>query len=309
MTVMSTTPIISLGLLALLAPLLSGVATRTKSWLVGRRGPPVLQLYYDVAKLWRKRSTYSRTTTWMFRLAPVIGVVTALGAAALLPLDGRQGLLWFSGDLVVFASLLALGRFALVLGGLDTGSSFEGMGASREVTFATFAEPALFLAFATLVLVTGSLSLSGMLGDALIVAWTGGHAAAALALIAISLFLVLLAENARVPVDDPATHLELTMIHEVLVLDHSGPELALIQYGAALKLAVFAALLAGLLAPLAALPAVVAIGALAATLLFVAVGVGIVEAIMARLRLTRVPQFLVAASALSALATFLVLLE
>jgi formate hydrogenlyase subunit 4 len=305
--VISWTAAATLGLLLVIAPLLPGLATKTKSWLTSRRGAPVLQLYFDLGKLWRKRSTYSRTTTWLFRLAPVAVVATALGAACLLPLDGRQALLRFSGDLVAFASLLALGRFALVLAGLDTGSSFEGMGASREVTFSTFAEAALFLGFVTLVLLTGSLSLSGMLGEALVSAW--GRAAAALALVAISMFLVLLAENARVPVDDPATHLELTMIHEVIVLDHSGPELGLILYGSALKLAVFGALLVGVLLPRATLPKPFAAGALAGGLMLVAVAVGVVEGVMARLRLTRVPQFLVAASALAALAAFLVLLR
>lgn len=304
---MSATAVLGLGLVLVLAPLLPGVATRTKSWLTGRRGAPVLQLYVDLRKLWHKRSIYSRTTTWMFRMAPVTVAATALGAACLLPLDGRQAVLRFTGDLVAFASLLALGRFALVLGGLDTGSSFEGMGASREVTFSAFAEPALFLGFVTLVLLTGSLSLTGMLGSALPSAW--GRATAALALVAISLFLVLLAENARVPVDDPATHLELTMIHEVIVLDHSGPALGLILYGGALKLAVFGAVFVDVLVPRAALPAPLALGALAGGLVLVAVAVGVVEGVMARLQLTRVPQFLVAASALSALATFLVLLR
>ncbi len=303
----SWTALSALALVLVIAPLLPGLATKTKSWLTGRRGPPVLQLYFDLGKLWRKRSTYSRTTTWIFRLAPVTVVATALGAAALLPLDGRQAVLRFTGDLVAFAYLLALGRFALVLAGLDTGSSFEGLGASREVTFSTFVEPALFLGFVALVLLTDSLSLTGMLGEALVPAW--GRAAAALALIAISLFLVLLAENGRVPVDDPATHLELTMIHEVIVLDHSGPELGMILYGGAVKLAVFGALLVGVVVPRAALPGPLAVGALAGGLVLMAVAVGVVEGVMARLRLTRVPEFLVAASALAALATFLVLLR
>jgi formate hydrogenlyase subunit 4 len=291
--------------------LLPGIATKTTSWLTGRRGPPVLQLYFDLAKLWRKRCTYSRTTTWMFRLAPLALLVTTVGAACLLPLDGRHALLRFTGDFVGFASLLALGRFALLLAGLDTGSSFEGMGASRDATFSTFAEPALFLGFATLVLVSGSLSLTGMFGAALTPAWTdgGGHAAPALALVAISLFLVLLAETARVPVDDPATHLELTMIHEVIVLDHSGPDLAFILYSGALKLTLFGALVVGVLIPRAALPVLPAVLALTSGLVLVAVAVGIVESLMARLRLTRVPQFLVAASALSTLATLLLLLR
>jgi formate hydrogenlyase subunit 4 len=302
---MSRTPIAALALLLLLAPLLPGVATRTRAFLTGRRGAPVHQLYFDLAKLWRKGVVYSTTTTWVFRLAPVAVTVTAILAACLLPLDGRQSVMSFSGDLIAFASLLALGRFSLVLAGLDTGSSFEGMGASREVTFASFAEPALFLCFIALVRATGSLSLAGMLGRPLADAWP--TAAPSLLMIGAALFAVLLAENSRVPVDDPATHLELTMIHEVIVLDHSGPDLALILYGSALKLGLFGVLLVGVLVPRANLPAGAALAVLAGGLLAVAALVGVVESVMARLRLDRVPQFLVAASALAFLAVVLLL--
>jgi formate hydrogenlyase subunit 4 len=303
--------IVTLVWLLVVAPLLPGIATKTRAWLTGRRGPPLLQLYFDLGKLWRKRCTYSRTTTWMFRVAPLTLLMTTLGAACLLPLDGSHALLRFSGDFIAFASLLALGRFALVLAGLDTGSSFEGMGASRDVTFATFAEPALLLGFATLALLSGSLSLTGMFGTALTPAWTAGagHVGTALALVATSLFLVLLAETARVPVDDPATHLELTMIHEVIVLDHSGPDLAVILYSGAVKLMVFGALVVGVVIAPAALSGVPAVAALTGGLVLVAALVGVVESATARLRLTRVPQFLVTAAALSALATLLVLLR
>jgi formate hydrogenlyase subunit 4 len=298
-------PIAALALLLLLAPLLPGVATRTRALLTGRRGAPVHQLYFDLAKLWRKGVVYSTSTTWIFRLAPVAVTVTAILAACFLPLDGRQSVVSFSGDLIAFASLLALGRFSLVLAGLDTGSSFEGMGASREVTIASFAEPALFLCLIALVLATGSLSLAGMLGGPLGEAWPA--AAPSLLIVGAALFAVLLAENSRVPVDDPATHLELTMIHEVIVLDHSGPDLALILYAGALKLALFGALLVGVLLPRANLPAGIALAVLAAGLLAVAALVGVVESVMARLRLDRVPQFLVAASALAFLAVVLLL--
>jgi formate hydrogenlyase subunit 4 len=311
--VIAWTAIPALLLVLVVAPLLPGIATKTKSWLTGRRGPPVLQLYFDLGKLWRKRSTYSRTTTWMFRLAPLALLVTSVGAACLLPLDGRSALLGFRGDFIAFASLLAVGRFALVLAGLDTGSSFEGMGASRDATFATFAEPALFLGFVTLFLISGNLSLTGMLGvgAGLLSAWIGGggHAAPALALITISLFLVLLAETSRVPVDDPATHLELTMIHEVIVLDHSGPDLACILYSSAVKLAVLGALVVGVLVPRTALPAPLTGLVFTGGLVLVAVAIGIVESVMARLRLSRVPQFLVAAAVLSTLGALLVLVR
>ncbi len=303
---MTWTPLVALATLLLVAPLLPGVAAKTKALLTGRRGTPVLQLYWDLYKLLGKGAVYSTTTTWLFRLAPVVVVTTALLAACVIPLDGHHALVSFTGDLVAFASLLGLGRFMLVLAGLDTGSSFEGLGASREVTFSSFAEPALFLCFAGLALATRDLSLTGMLGSPLAAAWPS--AAPSLVMIGVSLFLVLLAETSRVPVDDPATHLELTMIHEVIVLDHSGPDFALILYGSALKLALFGALLVGVLVPRATLPRPAAIGLLVLGLVVVALLVGVVESIMARLRLSRVPQFLIAGSVLASLGVILLLM-
>ncbi len=300
---MTWTPLVALGTLLLVAPLLPGVAAKTKALLTGRRGAPVLQLYWDLQKLLGKGVVYSTTSTWLFRLAPVVVVATALLAACLVPLDGRHALVSFTGDLVAFAYLLGLGRFMLVLAGLDTGSSFEGMGASREVTFSAFAEPALFLCFTGLALATRDLSLTGMLGSPLAAAWPA--AAPSVVMIGVSLFLVLLAETSRVPVDDPATHLELTMIHEVVVFDHSGPDFALLLYGSALKLALFGALLVGVLVPRAMLPGPAAIGLLVLGLVVVALLVGVVESMMARLRLSRVPQFLIAASVLASLGIIL----
>ena len=295
----------ALGVLLIGAPVLPGIATKTRAVLTGRRGAPVLQLYYDLGKLVRKGSVYSTTTTWVFRAGPVVLLVSLLAAALLLPLDGRGAPARFSGDLVAFAGLLALGRFALVLAGLDTGSSFEGMGASREVTFASFAEPALFLCFAALVIATGDASLSGMLGASVRVAWS--HAGASLSLIGLSLFVLLLAENSRVPIDDPTTHLELTMIHEVIILDHSGPDLALILYSSALKLALFGALIVGVFVPRAHLAAPAATGVFVLGLALVGVAVGVVESIMARLRLTQVPALITGAAVLALFGIILLL--
>ena len=297
--------VIALAVVLCFAPIMPGAANKTKSFLTGRRGAPVLQLYFDLWKLVRKGTVYSRTTTWVFRAAPVVVLASLIAALLFLPLDGRSAPAHFTGDLVAFAALLALGRFALVLAGLDTGSSFEGMGASREVTVATFAEPALFLCLIALVLATGELTLSGMLGAPLATAWP--HAAASLTLVGLSLFVLLLAENSRVPVDDPGTHLELTMIHEVIVLDHSGPDLALILYGSALKLTLFGALVVCLFAPRPSLTPAAAIASLLAGLVLVAVIIGIVESVMARLRMTRIPQLLVGAAALATLGIILLL--
>jgi formate hydrogenlyase subunit 4 len=292
-------------LLIVVAPLLPGIAVKTRAFLTGRRGPPLLQLYYDLFKLSRKRAVYSTTTTWVFRAGPVVMLGALLAASLFLPLDGKEGPLGFEGDLLAFAGLLALGRFALVLAALDTGSSFEGMGASREVAFASFAEPALFVSLIALVLATGQLSMSGIFGVALSAAWS--RAAASLVLVGICFFVLLLAENSRVPVDDPSTHLELTMIHEVIVLDHSGPDLALILLGSALKLAVFAALVAGVFVPIAGATGAPALGLMLVGMALVAVAVGVVESAMARLRLTRVPQLLVGSGALALFAAILLL--
>ena len=285
------------ALLFLVPPLLQGVITRTKSWFSGRTGPGLLQPYRDLARLLRKGATFSPTTTAVFRLGPAAGVVTAGAAGLLLPLAGGSPLS-FSGDLVAFAYLLALGRFLTVLAALDTGSSFEGMGASREVAFASLAEPALFLCFAVLARTTGSVSIAEILGPPLRGAWaTQG---VALGLTAAALFLLFLAENCRIPVDDPTTHLELTMIHEVMVLDHSGPDFAFVLYGAALKMTVLGGLLVGVFLPYPGLGPWLRLGAHLAALLALAVLVGIVESTMARLRLARVPLLLVAAAAFPA---------
>jgi formate hydrogenlyase subunit 4 len=291
-------PVLHVAFVVLLSPLLLGVINKTKAAFAGRVGPPWLQAYYDLAKLLRKGSVISRTTTWVFRAGPVAGLVTALLASLLVPLGGHAAPLHFAGDFILFAYALALGRFFTVAAALDTGSSFEGMGGAREVTFSCLAEPALFLALLVLARASGTLSLSEMLGPQLASVW--GTAGAALAAVFVSLFVVLLVENCRIPFDDPNTHLELTMIHEVMVLDHGGPALALILYGASVKLFLFAALLVGVAVPFSAIDPWLAWLVLAAALFAVAVAIGVLESVMARLRLLQIPTLLVAAGLMSA---------
>jgi formate hydrogenlyase subunit 4 len=288
----------------LLAPLLLGIINRTKAFVAGRRGPPLLQSYRDLAKLIRRGGVYGEATTALVRLGPVLNFATLVAALLPLPFAGVGAAVSFSGDLIILVGLFALGRFATVLAALDTGSSFEGMGASREVHFAALAEPALLVALATLTRISGSTDLTGIYAAISVSVWA--HALPALALVAVCFLMLELVENSRIPVDDPTTHLELTMVHEVMVLDHSGPDLALIQYGAALKLWIIGALLVGLV-PLHT-------GALwldGATALFgmavVAVIIGTIESAMARYRMITVPQFIVGAATLSAVA-FIVLL-
>jgi formate hydrogenlyase subunit 4 len=302
---MSPAPALHAALALALAPLLPGIVARTKARFAGRVGPPLLQPYRDLARLLCKGAVYGAGTTWIFRAGPVAALAALALATALVPFGGAPALVGFAGDFVVLASLLAVARFATVLAALDTGSSFEGMGASREVTFAALAEPALLLGLAVLTRVSGGLSLSVMLPGVTVDAWR--QAAPALALLAVTLLALFLAENGRIPVDDPTTHLELTMIHEVMILDHGGVDLAYLLYGAALKLWLLGALVVGVVVPVRTGSPWVDGAAALAGLAALAVLTGVIESSMARLRLVRVPQLLVGAGVLSVLALVLVL--
>ncbi len=293
------------ALALLLAPLLLGVIQRVKARLAGRSGQPLLQPYWDFLKLTQKGAVYSRTTTWVFRAGPIVTLAGLLATLVLLPLGTEQALVSFPGDFVAVAALLALGRFFTVSAALDTGSAFEGMGASREVLFSALSEPALLLALSALAAQSGSLSLSGILPSLTSELWR--HAGPALALALAALFVVYLTENARIPVDDPNTHLELTMIHEVMVLDHGGPDLAFILYSSALKLWVLGSMIVSLAVPLRTGNLWVDAAGFVGGMLLLAIITGMVESSMARLRLTRVPQLLAGAGALAAFSLALVL--
>lgn len=290
-------------LVVLASPLLLGVINKTKALMAGRVGPPLLQSYWDIAKLLRKGSVISETTTWVFLLGPAVALVVPLLASLMLPLAGTEAPIAFTGDLIVFVYLFALARFCTTAAALDTGSAFEGMGAARELTFAALAEPALFFGFLALARVSGGLSLTSFM------TMDGAHwrsASAALVLVIASWFIVLLVENSRVPFDDPNTHLELTMIHEVMVLDHSGPAFGMILWGAAMKLFVYSALIVGLILP-ASGSVIIDLSAILGGVLVVGVAIGLVESGMARLRLVRVPQLLITASLVAGFAVVLVL--
>jgi formate hydrogenlyase subunit 4 len=292
-------------ILLVLPPLLLGVIGKTKAVFGGRKGPPLLQPYYDLIRLAQKGSVFSTTTTWVFRAGPVVGLATALLAGMLIPFGGHPAPVSFAGDMILFAYLFGLGRFFTASAALDTGSAFEGMGAAREVTFSCLAEPALFFCFLVMAKLSDSLSLSTMLGG--VFPLGAGGAAPSLVLVAASLFIVLLVENSRIPFDDPNTHLELTMIHEVMVLDHSGPALGMIHYGAAMKLFVMGAVLLRVIAPFEAPNEWADWALFGAGMVGVAVAIGIVESIMARFRMVFVPTFLVAACLLSIFGVILLL--
>lgn len=293
------------ALALLTAPLLLGVINRIKALFAGRTGQPLLQTYYDLFKLLRKGAVYSTTTSWVFKAGPIVGLASVLVALAIIPLGSVPALLRFPGDLLLAAYALGLMRFFTVAAALDTGSAFEGMGASREVQFSALAEPAFLLCLAAVACGANSFSLSTMLPGLTLGIWA--EEGPALAMIAVALFAVLLAENARIPVDDPNTHLELTMIHEVMVLDHSGPDFAFILYSAALKLWVMGVLLIGIVLPVHTGNPWLDAAAAFAAMIALAIVIGFIESVMARLRLLRVPQLLVGATIIAVTGLILVL--
>ena len=278
--------VVRLAVWLVLAPLLPGIINKVKAWVAGRRGPPVMQLYFDLAKLWRKGVVMSTLASPGFIIGPAAAWVALFGAAMLMPLGPAGSALAFKGDVILLVYLLALARFCTAWAAMETGSAFEGMGAAREVSFAVLAEAAVIAAMLSLSVQTGSVSLITMLSPS-----TGAGAV----LLAAGLFTVLLAENCRVPFDDPNTHLELTMIHEVMVLDHSGPPLAAILHGASMKLLLFSVLLVQAVLPMGGFTMLGAAASLAAGVVAVTIGVGLVESLLARLAFRRVPLLLTTA--------------
>ncbi|HPK53422.1 MAG TPA: NADH-quinone oxidoreductase subunit H [Smithellaceae bacterium] len=298
---MRTLSFINILLGLLLAPLLLGIINKTKAFYAGRTGQSLLQAYYDIIKQLRKGAVYSKTTSWIFRTGPTLGLAAVLLGLVIVPLGGIPAPLAFSGDMLLLAYILGLMRFFTVIAALDTGSSFEGMGASREVLYSALAEPALLVGLAAIARETHFLSLSQMMPAV-------SFLSPEVVLVTVALLIVFLCENARIPIDDPNTHLELTMIHEVMVLDHGGPDFAFILYSSALKMWILGLIIIGIFLPYPAgyspyMQVVYAIFGL----FLLAVIVGVIESSMARLRLIRIPQLLVAASTLSAFAFILVL--
>jgi formate hydrogenlyase subunit 4 len=294
----------ALALLAL-APLLRGLIWKMKAAFQTRQGPPLAQGYYDLAKLLRKEPVRSETASWIFVAGPRLYFATAVAATTLVPFVFAAAPLEEAGGILVLVGLLALGRFALATASLDTGSPFGGMGGSREMTVAALAEPALMLGLFSVALWGGSLNL-GDLVRASALRGPSGHPSELLA--AAALFLVLLAEAGRVPVDNPATHLELTMIHEAMVLEYSGPDLALVEWASALKELLFMTLLVNLFLPLglavSADPASLGVAAAfyVGKVFLLGVAVTLVESTNAKLRFFRVPELMAVSLGLGFLA-------
>jgi formate hydrogenlyase subunit 4 len=296
-------------LVLLLAPLLTGLVRKVKARFLRRQGPSLIQPYRDLARLIRKEVVLAENASWLFRVIPYLIFAATWVAASLVPTFATGLMFSWSADLIAIIALLGSARFFLALAGLDVGTSFGGIGASREVMIASLAEPAMIMIVFTLALIAGSTQLSTMAGY-LVSSAVGLRVSLSLALLA--LIMVAIAENARIPVDNPATHLELTMVHEAMVLEYSGRHLALIDLTASLKLLLYVSLIACVFAPwgLAAPGAGVSrhlIG-VAAYLGKLAVGgllLALFETSIAKMRVFRVPEFLGAALMLGLLATLL----
>ena len=280
-----------------------GLINRTKALWAGRKGAPLWQPFFDFNKLIRKSEVISKTATFVFRMTPSINVAAVIFAALLIPLPQQKALISFPGDFILFSYSLGLAKFLMVLAALDTGSPFEGMGAAREVTFSTIVEPAFFILLGSLALITGQTSFESIFA---LLNYSEAYTVLIKLLCLVVLFIMLLTEGARVPVDDPNTHLELTMIHEVMILDYSGSDFAFMQYASSLKMVLISTLLANLIIPSG-------LGFASTILLYLlllgltAIIVGIVESVTARLRMTHVPQFIFLMMAL-ALITFAVVI-
>lgn len=287
--------ILNILVLTVLPFLYIGIINRVKSFWAGRKGPSIIQPLYDFTRLLKKGEVISDATSFIFKIAPSLVLASTLLAGMVVPIINHTSILGFDGDFIFFAYILALGKFFSVIAAMDTGSSFEGMGAGREVTFSSLVEPAFLIIISSLCLMTGFTrfeKLSSLLpADSELAALTVG-------LSVLVIFIIILVEGCRVPVDDPNTHLELTMIHEVMILDNSGPDLAFSQYGAAAKMVIFSSLIPNLLLP-RGIPLHYWIIFYLAIVFIIAAAIGVIESLAARLRLIHVPQFLLMISSIS----------
>ncbi|MCK5163641.1 MAG: NADH-quinone oxidoreductase subunit H [Desulfobacula sp.] len=298
---------IILWLLAiLLAPFFSAIMFKVKAFFGGRKGSPLLINYYTLIKLFKKGSVYSTSTTAVFKLGPIISFTSAITVLMFLPIAGHHPIFSFNGDVIFILYLMGLGRFFTIAAAMDTASPFEGMGAAREAYFPIICEAAMFMILIFFYRLTGHLQLSAYFtGDNTIALWNLGGAP--LLFIVISFFIILLTENSRVPVDDPATHLELTMIHEVMVLDHSGPDLGLIELGSFCKLFFYSTIVSRLILPFDFKISAMGYFVFVLGLIIVYVAIGLTESVIARYRMDKVPQFVLTSFALAFFATIITL--
>ena len=288
---------ITLAIAILAAPIFPGIILKTKAYFAGKQGPPLFIKYFSIIKLLRKGSVYSTSTSFVFKLGPTVSFASALIVLLFFPFAGSTPLFFFHGDIIVLFYIMGIGRFFTVIAALDTASPFEGMGAAREVFFSTLAEATIFTILILFYRLSGSLSFAEyFIGENQISLMNASGAL--LLFVIVALFMILLTENSRVPVDDPATHLELTMIHEVMILDHSGPDLALIELGSFYKLFFYSAFITHIIYPFTSANGVVNGLIFYAILATIYIAIGITESIMARFRMDLVPQFILTSFAL-----------
>jgi len=294
---------ISFVLIFLVSFIFSGILVRTKSIASGRKGPGIMQPMKDIIRLFRKGSVYSETTSLIFQIAPSIYFASILVAILVVPVGNFKGIISFEYDFIFFAYVLALGKFFTIISALDTGSSFEGMGASREALYSMLAEPAFFVLMGSLGLLTGHTSFH----EIFTTFHFGSYVSYALGIMAtFVLVMICMIENSRMPVDDPKTHLELTMVHEVMILDNSGFDLGLIMHAVNLKFAMYGALIANLY--IGVLPFYIAIPLFFAIQVIFAIMAGSIESFSARFRMNHNAQFIFTLSSVSLLIFFGVLL-
>ncbi len=282
------------------SPLFSGIISKVKAFISGKKGQPLLQVYYNLFKLFKKGTIYSSTTSWIFRISPVLIFTFTLAATAFIPVLQIYTGAIFKGDLILMLYLLGISRFFLIISAMDTGSAFEGMGASREAFFSALVEPVMFICLINIMKVAHTDSLAAALLDPMT------SNSIAIFFSAIPIFILLLVENARIPFDDPSTHLELTMIHEVMILDNSGPSLGMLEYAASIKLWLFSLILALLVIPELPFGLLIKTIVLALIIIIIAIIVGIIESIMARSQLFRIPQIIFGAGVISFLGFFII---
>ncbi|MBU0972317.1 MAG: NADH-quinone oxidoreductase subunit H [Proteobacteria bacterium] len=285
-----------LGILT--APFFSAIILKVKAFFGGKKGPPLLINYYTLIKLFKKGSVYSNSTTFVFKLGPIISLATAVTVLMFLPIAGYNPIFSFNGDVIFIMYIMGLGRFFTIAAAMDTASPFEGMGAAREAYFPIICEAAMFMILIFFYRLTGELQLASFFsGGNTLGLWN--MAGAPLLFIVIAFFIILLTENSRVPVDDPATHLELTMIHEVMVLDHSGPDFGLIELGAFCKLFFYATLISRLILPFDFGVPAFGFALFVLGLFIVYLAIGVTESVIARYRMDKVPQFVLTSFALA----------
>ena len=283
--------ILSLILALLSAPLFPGVILKVKAFFAGKKGPPLLIKYYTLIKLLRKGSVYSSSTSFVFKLGPLVSLAGALMVLLFFPIAAIKPVFSFHGDVIALFYIMATGRFFTIAAALDTASPFQGMGAAREAFFGTLAEASIFAILILFYRMNGGLAFSEYFTGTMPISLTS-PTGSLLLLVSVSLFMILLTENSRVPVDDPATHLELTMIHEVMILDHSGPDLALIELGSFYKLFFYAAFITLIIIPFNPAEGLFNLPLFYTVLTVIYAAIGLMESIMARYKMNRVPKFI-----------------